>query len=157
MSALSRILLIENTPAESRLALAGLSETGFVAQTTVVKDQQEALDFLHERGPFRRRLSGLPAVIVLGPSIEWPAALSLLKQVRSDPPLRRIPVVIVAAYADAEMVQSAYDLGVNSLVRREENIESHAQRYAALGLFWGWANEPPPGCLPQPKSERRLA
>lgn len=157
MSAFSRILLVEDTPAEWALAVSGLSEIGLIGQTTVVKDQDEALDFLHARGPFRRRPSGLPAVVVLGPSVKWPAALSLLKRVRADPALRRMPIVIVAASPDAEMVQSAYDHGVNSLVRREGDIQSHAQRYAALGLFWGWANEPPPGCLLQPKSERRLA
>jgi two-component system response regulator len=157
MSAFARILLVEDTPAEWRLALSGLSETGLMGQTTVVKDQDEALDFLQARGAFRRRPSGLPAVVVLGPSVKWPAALLLLKRVRADPALRRIPVVIVAASPDADMLQSAYDHGVNSLVRSGEDVDTHAQRYAALGLFWGWANEPPPGCLLQPKSERRLA
>jgi two-component system, response regulator len=157
MSAFSRILLVEDTPTEWGVALSGLSETGLEGETTVVKDQDEALDFLHARGPFRRRPSGLPAVLVVGPSVQWAAALSLLKQVRADPALRRMPVVIIAACPDADMVQSAYDHGVNSLVRREGDIESDAQRYAALGLFWGWANEPPPGCLVRPKSERRLA
>ena len=156
MSAFSRILLVEDTPAESRVALSGLSDTGLIGQTSVVKDQAEALDFLHARGPFRRRPSGLPAVVVLGPSVKFPAALSMLKQVRGDPALRRIPVVIIAAFLDAGMAQSAYDHGVNSLVRRERDMDSPSQRYAALGLFWGWANEPPPGCLLQPKSERRL-
>src|SRR5580765_2483062 len=107
MSAFSRILLVEDTPAEWALAVSGLSEIGLIGQTTVVKDQDEALDFLHARGPFRRRPSGLPAVVVLGPSVKWPAALSLLKRVRADPALRRMPIVIVAASPDAEMVRSA--------------------------------------------------
>jgi len=156
MSALSRILLVEDAPEEWRLALSSLSDTGLMSETTVVKDQGEALDFLHARGPFGRRPSGLPAVIVLGPSIKWFAALSLLRQVRADAALRRIPVVIIAAAPDTQMIQSAYEHGVNSVVRSHEDAKLHAERYAALALFWGWANEPPPGCLLQPRSQRRM-
>jgi two-component system, response regulator len=156
MSVLTRILLIEDTQSEWRLALSNLTETGLMPHTTVVKDQGEALDFLHARGPFRRRPSGLPAVVVLGPSITWSAGLSLLKNVRNDLTLRRLPVVIIAAEPDAQMVQTAYEHGANSLVRRHDDVKVHAEQCATLALFWGWANEPPPGCLPQPKAQRRL-
>jgi len=156
MSALPRILLVEGAPDELRLALSGLSDTGLVRQTAIVKDQGEALDFLHARGPFRRQASELPAVVVVGPGIGSPDALSLLEQVRADPALCRIPVVIVAFAPDPDVVRSAYALGANSVVSRHTDISVHVERYAALALFWGWANEPPPGCLLQPKSERRL-
>lgn len=153
---MSRILLVEDAPGECRLALSGLAVNGLMEQTTVVKDQGEALDFLHARGPFRRRPSGLPAVVVLGPNLEWVAALSLLKEIRADATLHRVPVVIMAAAPDAQMVRSAYQHGVNSLVRSHQDVKIHAKRYAALGLFWGWANEPPPGCLLQPMWQRLL-
>jgi DNA-binding NarL/FixJ family response regulator len=123
-------------------------------QTTVVKDRSEALDFLHARGPFRRRPSGLPAVVVIGPYVAWTAALSLLKDIRADGTFRRIPVVIIVLEPDKEMVRSAYEHGVNGLVSRHEDVTLHAQRYAALTLFWGLANEPPPGCVPLPKMQR---
>jgi CheY-like chemotaxis protein len=155
MSALSRILLVEDTPAEWRLALSSLSGTGLRGQTTVVKDQGDALDFLHARGLFRRRPSGLPAVVVLGPSVTWAVALSLLEHVRADPALCRVPVVIVAACPDVVMVRTAYVRGANGVVCRHEDVAVRAQRYAALGLFWGWANEPPAGCLLPSESERR--
>jgi CheY-like chemotaxis protein len=153
---MSRILLVEDTPAERRLALSGLAENGLMEQTTVVKDKGEALDFLQARGPFRRRPSGLPAVVVLGPNLKAIAALSLLKEIRADPALRRVPVVIIAVAPDAQMVRSAYEHGVNGLVRSHQDVKVRAGRYAALGLFWGWANEPPPGCVFQPKWQRRL-
>jgi two-component system response regulator len=153
MSALSRILLVDDTPSEWHLALSSLAENRLRDQATVVKDKGEALDFLHARGPFRRRPSGLPAVVVLGPNLKGATALSLLKDIRTDATLRRVPVVMVAIAPDAEMVRSAYEHGVNSLVRSHEDVKVHAERYAALALFWAWANEPPPGCLSQPKSQ----
>lgn len=155
VSTLCRMLLVEDVPAEWRLALVGLAENGLADQTTVVKDRGEALDFLHARCAFLRRPSGLPAVVVLGPNLPGPAALSLLKDIRMDAMLRRVPVVIIAVEADPEMVRSAYEHGVNSLIPRHEDENVHARNYAALARFWGWANEPPPGCLLQSKSQSR--
>ena len=155
MSNLSRILLVEDTVAEWRLALSCLAQNGMLEQTTVVKDQDEALDFLHARGSFRRRPSGLPAVVVLGPNLKKTSAWSLLQDIRNDETLRRVPVVMIADEPDAETVRGAYERGVNSLVRKLEDASIQGERYAALALFWGWANEPPPGCLMQPKAQRR--
>jgi len=154
MSALSRILFVDDTPAEWQLALSSLADGALMEQTTVVKDKDEALDFLRERGSFRRRVSGLPAVVVLGPNVRRPTAMSLLKDIRSDAMLRRVPVVMIATAPDEETVRSAYEQGVNSLIRTHDDVQIRAERYAALALFWGWANEPPPESVGQPKSQR---
>lgn len=155
MSALSRILLVEDKPAEWQLALSSFVESGLMDETTVVKDKDEALDFLHARGSFRRRSAGLPAVVVIGPNIQRTPGISLLKDIRTDALLRRLPVVVMASAPDKEMASAAYAQGANSVVSTDDDLKVHAERYAALALFWGWANEPPPGCVPQPKSQRR--
>jgi len=157
MSALCRILLVEETADEWRAALSSLSESGLMNQTTVVNGHGEALDYLYARGAFRRRPSGLPAVVVMGPSLQWSATLALLNHIRGAASLRRVPIVVIAAGANPETIQSAYECGANSVVLRHPDPAIHGQQYAILGLFWGWANEPPGGCLPQPKSERRVA
>lgn len=157
MSAPCRILLVEETPAEWRLALTGFSESGLMSQTTVVKDHGEALDYLHAGGPFRRRPSGLPAVVILGPNLNWSATLALLGHIRGDAWLRQIPVVVMAARADTDMIRTAYLRGANGVVLKHADPTIQRQRYAVLGLFWAWANEPPRSCLQQTKSERRVA
>jgi CheY-like chemotaxis protein len=149
--------LVEGTPAERQLALTGLAQNGLREQATLVDDEEEALDFLHARGSFQGRPSGLPAVVVLGPNLQPPAALSLLKQIRTDATLRRVPVVMIAVEPNAQVIRNAYEEGVNSLVRTCEDAKLQAERYGALALFWGWANEPPPGCLVQPKAQRRAS
>jgi two-component system response regulator len=154
MAALSRILFVDDTPAEWQVALSGLADGALMEQTTVVRDKDEALDFLHARGSFQRRVSGLPAVVVLGPNVRSPSAMSLLKDIRSDATLRRVPVVMIAAAPDEETVRHAYEQGVNSLIRTHEDVKIRAERYAALALFWAWANEPPPGSLSQTKAQR---
>jgi CheY-like chemotaxis protein len=126
-------------------------------ETLVVKDKEAALDFLHARGSFQRRAAGLPAVVVLGSSLHRLAAFALLKEIRADTKLRRLPVVMVAAAPDADMVKNAYEHGVNSLVRRPVDINLRTERYATLALFWAWANEPPPGSRQLPKSPQPAA
>jgi len=155
MSSLARILLVDDMPAEWLLALSGIAEDDAKNLTSIVRDKDEALDFLRARGAFRRRASGLPAVVVVGPNVRRSAALSLLKEIRADAKLRRVPVVIVATAPDADMVNSAYEQGVNSLVLNHEDQTIRTERYAELARFWGWANEPPPGCLSQPRSQAR--
>lgn len=156
MSTYSRILFVDDTPAEWQLAFSTLADNGLMDQATAVKDKDEALDFLHARGNFRRRPPGLPAVVIIGPSIQGATALSVLSHIRTDTTLRHVPVVIIAGAPDPQLLRSAYLHGANSVVRRDEDVRVHAERFAALAQFWAWANEPPPGCLPQPKSSRRF-
>lgn len=156
MPSLARILLVDDMPAEWLLATSGIGQDNAKSQTSIVRDKDEALDFLRARGAFRRRASGLPAVVVVGPSVPRPTALSLLKEIRADAKLRRVPVVIVAPAPDAELVNTAYAEGVNSLVLNHEDRSVRAERYAELARFWGWANEPPPGCLSQSRTEASL-
>jgi CheY-like chemotaxis protein len=150
-----RILLVDDMPAEWLVALSGVGEDDAKNQTSIVRDKDEAMDFLRARGAFRRRAPGLPAVVVVGPNVRRSTALSLLREIRADENLRRVPVVIVATAPDADMVNSAYEEGVNSLVLNHEDRTIRAERYAELARFWGWANEPPPGCLSQSRSQAR--
>ena len=149
--ALTRILLVDDTPAEWQLALTSIADDATKGQTAVVKDKDEALDFLHARGAFRRRASGMPAVVVVGPSMRPPAAFALLKDIRNDVALRRLPVVMVATAPDARTVRSAYEHGVNSLVCSEDDVKIRGEHYAALARFWASTNEPPPGRTPLSK------
>jgi CheY-like chemotaxis protein len=144
---MSRILLVEDDPQEWAAALAALAEAGQMNDTFVVKDKDEALDFLHARGAFRQRAAGLPAVVVLGPTLGWRNSSSLLASIRRSAALRRVPVVLVHRSDDRAMVRSAYAHGANSVVRAHDDPVVHAQGYAAIAQFWGAANYPPPGCI----------
>jgi CheY-like chemotaxis protein len=149
MSMPCRVLLVEEDAAERQLVLSALGESKLVDCTVSVKDRNEALDFLHARNPFLGRPTGYPGVIVIGPRLAWGIGVALLADIRGDATLRRIPVVIVVVKPDAEMIRIAYEYGVNSLVAISEDVNVRVQRYALLAQYWGWSNEPPPGCLLQ--------
>jgi CheY-like chemotaxis protein len=150
---LSRILFVDDAPDEWQLALASVGDHTLTEQITLVRDKDEALDFLHERGTFRHRLPGLPAVVVLGPNTRRPVAMSLVDHIRNDAALRRVPVVMFDADPDEPTVFRSHYSRVNSLIRVHRDERIRAEQYAALVLFWGRVNEPPPGSLPQPKRQ----
>jgi CheY-like chemotaxis protein len=150
-------LLVEDAPAEWRSVLASFAETGLIDQTTVVKDRDEALDFLHSRGSFRRRSPGLPAVILLGPTLKPASAIFLLEDIRRDSILRKVPVVVIAGDGEADLRALAYARGSNSVVCRHADEKINTERYVAMGLFWGRVNLPPPGCIQQSKPRPALS
>jgi CheY-like chemotaxis protein len=147
-------LFVDDTPAEWQLVLSGLADDAMAEQITLVQNKDEALDFLQGRGSFHRRTSGLPAVVVLGPNVRRPAALSLLDHIRNDVTLRRVPVVMCDANSDEDTVRRAYGQQVNSLIRTHADTRIRAEQYAALALFWSRVNEPPPGGVSQPNRQR---
>jgi len=151
---LSRILFVDDVPAEWQLALSSVNDDSLMEQIALVRDKDEALDFLHERGSFRHRLPGLPAVVVLGPNTRRPVAISLVDHIRGDMSLRRVPLVMFYASPAGETVPPSHYSRVNSLIHAHDDARVRAGQYAALVQFWGRVNEPPPGSVLPPKRPR---
>ena len=151
MSSLSRILLVDDDPADAKLALLALAEVGLDRQTLVLHDGQEALDWLLARGINRDRAPGHPAVILLDVKMPRLSGLEVLAQIRAAPDLRLIPVVMLSASAQERDVRRAYELGANGYVIKSIDFHNSAASLQALGRYFLLANEPPPGCLRPPR------
>ena len=147
MAALTRILLLEASDEEWQSALMGFADAGLLEQAAVVKDKSEALDFLLAKGAFRNRAPGYPAVVVVGPNGTSKGANATVREIRSYPALRKIPLVVIAAERDPDFIRNLYVEGVNSVVIRRNHASALPRMYGALGRFWAQANEPPPGCI----------
>jgi len=151
MSPLVRILLLEDAAAADwRLGFSSVTELGLRDRTMVVNDAAQALHYLRAEGTFQNRPLGLPAVVAVGPSLSAMAALAFLSEVRSDPRLRRLPLVLIFAAPDADTIRVAYEHGANGLIRDRDDVTARAECCTALALYWGAANHPPPGCVPPP-------
>jgi DNA-binding response OmpR family regulator len=144
----SSLLFVDGAQEEWQLALAGFAEAGFMERATMVRDKEEALDFLQGRGVFKRRMPGLPAAVVLGPNMNRSAKLSLLREIRADKSLLRVPVVGIFSPTDSADVRAAYLDGANSVIIRDADAKVQQDHYAKLAQYWGWANEPPAGSVP---------
>ena len=153
MTLVPRILLVQDLSDDLNAAMSALVDNGLLDQTSVVRNEQEAIDFLYGRKKFGRHPSDLPALVLLGAGLPPAKSLQLLEQIRQDPKLHRMPVVMMIASPAKEIVQKAYELRVSGVIVTSDDPQINAERLNATWMFWALANVPPPGCLKRPGSE----
>lgn len=141
---LKRILLAEDSPQDVELTLAALEEHRLANEVVVAHDGAEALDYLYCRGAFAGRTTGPPVVVLLDLKMPKVDGLEVLRQMKSDPVLRRIPVVILTSSREEQDVIRSYDLGVNAYVVKPVDFRKFVDSVRKLGCFWALINEPPP-------------
>ncbi len=90
-------------------------------------------------------LAGNPAVILLDLKLPKVNGLEVLQQVRGDPQLRSVPVVMLTSSQEESDVVRSYELGVNAYVVKPVEFRQFVAAIADLGIFWAVLNEPPPG------------
>ncbi len=145
MSATRRILLVEDSPQDAELTLTALAENKLANEVVVVRDGEEALDYLHRRGNFRLRAEGNPVVVLLDIKLPKIDGLEVLQRMRSEPSLRLVPVVMLTSSREEQDIVRSYDLGVNAYVVKPVDFAVFVRAVTELGLFWAVINQPPPG------------
>ena len=153
---LKPILLVEDNPNDLDLALRALAKTNLANEVVTVRDGEEALDYLHCRGPFAGRVKGNPAVILLDLKLPKVSGIEVLQHVRQDKELRSLPVVMLTSSNEESDLARSYELGVNAYVVKPVRFKDFMQAVEELGLFWAVLNEPPPGSLRADVQRREL-
>jgi two-component system response regulator len=136
------ILLAEDNPLDAELALDALREARLANPVVLVRDGAEALDWLYRRGPFADRPKGDPAVVLLDLKMPRRDGLDVLKEMRSDPHLKRVPVVILSSSREESDLARSWDLGVNAYVVKPVDVRQFFDSVQTLGHFWAVLNEP---------------
>ena len=147
MSTLKRILLVEDSDNDVQLTLSALEETHLANAVDVVSDGQQALDYLYRRGAFTQRGGEHPAVVLLDLKLPKLNGLEVLAQLKGDPELKTIPVVMLTSSREEPDLKRAYSLGVNAYVVKPVGFSAFTNALKELGLFWAILNEPPPGTV----------
>jgi CheY-like chemotaxis protein len=132
---LKRILLVEDSPEDVELTLAALSEHNFPYEVVVVRDGEEALDYLYGRGRYAARPVGNPAVVLLDLTLPTVDGFEVLEVVKQDPKLRSMPIVMLTSSREERDVVSRYELGADAYVVKPVELESFVQALRGLGLF----------------------
>jgi CheY-like chemotaxis protein len=145
MNGLRRILLVEDNPNDVELTLAGLEESHLANEVVVVQDGEQALGYLYRRGPYSTRPAGHPAVVLLDLKLPKLDGLEVLEQMRNDPQLKTIPVVMLTSSREEQDLLRSYELGVNAYVVKPVDFPEFMETIRELGLFWAALNQPPPG------------
>ncbi|MBF2047497.1 MAG: response regulator [Leptolyngbya sp. IPPAS B-1204] len=149
MTELKRILLIEDSVYDVELILTALSENALANEVVVVRDGEEALDYLYRRGVFRLRLEGNPIVILLDLKLPKIDGIEVLSALKADPMLRLIPVVVLTSSQEEPDLLHCYELGTNAYVVKPIDFHEFVEVIKQVGLFWAVVNQPPPD-LPAP-------
>jgi len=138
------ILLVEDNPDDEELTLMGLKSSGVINEVVVVRDGEEALQFLLAEGQYKDRSpEAVPAVILLDLKLPKLSGLEVLERLRANPRTKCIPVVILTSSSEEEDVINSYKLGANSFVRKPVEFSRFADAVKHLGLYWLLINEAP--------------
>lgn len=148
MSTLRRILLVEDKANEVELTLAALEEHNLANEVVVARDGVEALDYLYARGKFAGRPVGHPAVVLLDLKMPRLNGLDVLRQIKTDPHLKRVPVVMLTSSREEPDLVQSYDLGANAYVVKPVDFQQFADAIHQVGAFWAVLNELPPKAAP---------
>ncbi len=148
MYSVRRVLLAEDDENDVDLTLSALAKHKVANGVDVVSDGDEALDYLFRRHRFANRSPEPPVVVLLDIKMPKVDGLEVLRQIRADPMLRLLPVVILTSSREEQDILRSYSLGVNAYVVKPVDFTSFAEAVGQLGVFWTLTNEPPPIAAP---------
>jgi two-component system, response regulator len=138
------ILIVEDNPHDAELTVRTLKKKNLANQIYVAEDGEEALDFLFCRGEFSERSQSIPLkVVFLDLKLPKVNGLEVLKEIKSNPATKKLPVVIITSSKEDPDIKAAYELGANSYVVKPVDFDSFIQAINSTGLFWLLVNESP--------------
>jgi CheY-like chemotaxis protein len=144
---LRHILLAEDDPRDEELTLAALEEHTLTNKVFVVRDGEEALDYLYCRGKFKTREVGNPVAVLLDLKMPKVNGLEVLMAIKADENLKTIPVVVLTSSREDPDLQECYKQGANAYVVKPVDFVQFTDAVKQLGVFWVGVNEPPPRTL----------
>ena len=138
------ILLVEDDPAHAEIVRRNLKKSRVANRMEHVEDGQAALDYLYRRNGFSEPdLSPMPDIILLDLRLPKVDGLEVLKTIKDDPDLTRIPVVILTTSAAEADVARAYDSHANSYLVKPVVFEHFVELMDMFGYYWlAWNQKP---------------
>jgi two-component system response regulator len=139
-----RILLVEDNPSDEKLTLLAFRTCTVPHDLKVLRDGQEALEYLFGEGMVAQR----PALMLLDLKLPRVDGFEVLRRVRAHDSLKSLPIVVLSASAEIEDIERTYALGVNGYVRKPVDFADFTSAVQTLGEFWlRWNERPPVGVI----------
>lgn len=138
------VLLVEDNPQDELLILRAFTKANFANQIEVVRDGQQALDYLFAEGEFASRAgSELPSVVILDINLPRVNGLEVLRRLREDSRTKLLPIAILTSSdEECDRLQS-YRNGANSFVRKPVEFKEFVESVSQIGVYWLAVNSPP--------------
>jgi two-component system, response regulator len=139
------ILLVEDNSDDVEITLRAFRKSNVLSEIVVVRDGVEALDYMFAAGTYAgRNTNPQPDVILLDLKLPKVGGLEVLRRLRGEERTRRVPVVVLTSSNEEKDIQSSYDLGANSFVRKPVDFTQFMEVARQLGQYWLVINESPP-------------
>lgn len=131
------ILLADDDPDDRMLTQRALMKSRLANTLFMVEDGEELLDYLRRKGKYSDpEKSPRPGLILLDLNMPRKDGREALREIKSDPVLKRIPVVILTTSEAEQDVLRSYDLGVNAFVTKPVTFDGLATAIRRIGDFW---------------------
>ena len=138
------VLLVEDNDNDAELTLGMLKKCLPDIDVDVVRDGEEALDYLHRRGDYATRSAVNPVLVLLDLKMPKVNGVEVLSDVKSNQQLKSIPVVMLTSSREAQDLRECYRLGANGYVVKPVDAKHFTQAITNIGAYWAVTNEPPP-------------
>ncbi len=139
-----KLLLVEDNPDDEALMLRAIKKSNIKEEVVVVRDGAEAVHYLLEQGPDGEQLAEwLPRVVFLDLKLPRLDGLEVLQRIRSNPPTRLLPVVILTTSGQEEDLRRSYVLGASSFVRKPISYSELIKVASHLVTYWLTINQVP--------------
>lgn len=137
------IALIEDNPDDVELTMHALEKNNIVNPVEVLRDGQEALDYLFYTGKYSNSTHSLPGIILLDLKLPKVDGIDILRRIKEDRRRKIIPVVVLTSSREERDLIESYDLGVNSYIRKPVNFDQFVDTVKEIGFYWLLLNESP--------------
>ena len=131
------ILMADDDPEDVMLAEDALEEARLANRFFAVSDGEELMDYLYRRGEYQNpEKSPRPGLILLDLNMPRKNGFEALEEIKKDPSLKQIPVVVLTTSRTEEDVYRSYDLGVNSFISKPVSFDGLVDAMKVLGKYW---------------------
>jgi CheY-like chemotaxis protein len=142
------ILLADDDEEDRMLAADALEESRVVNDLRFVEDGEELLDYLYHRGQYAAPGSSpTPGLILLDLNMPRKDGREALREIKADPDLRRVPVVVLTTSKAEEDIYRTYDLGANSFITKPVSFDGLVAVMRDIGRYWIEIVELPPDSI----------
>jgi CheY-like chemotaxis protein len=137
------VLLVEDNPNDVELTMRVFRKNHLANRIHIVRDGEEALEYLFRTGQYAELPNSRPKVVLLDLKLPKVDGIEVLRQIRADAHLHDLPVVVMTSSREERDVIETYDLGVNSYIVKPVDFEQFTETVRQIGYYWIILNVPP--------------
>jgi CheY-like chemotaxis protein len=129
-----QVLLVEDNEGDVRLIKEAFSESKIDKNFSVARDGEDALNFLYRRGKYNDTVR--PDIILLDINLPKKNGFEVLEQIKKDPELKKIPIIMLSSSSSEDHIAKSYDLNANCYVTKPTDFDEYSQVVKTIEDFW---------------------